>query len=362
MSFLANDVWKEVITILLDRRDFCDAIALSFTCHNLRHILLGQLREILTTQYWCKDEELQNPHTDIVETFFSKFFCKILQDHLGDPNSVLTWRNGWENMGGFFLTSSLSNEHNKDNRNDSTDENKNEVCVSLWRYGFRRGGWWCERVKQDKQSWRPDIQERLSDDFASGHHVPLNSDLLSFFSAIVPKSGYVVSSWIDIPLSSKQFSFGDHFMEERNSILDKRAAITGPHMHYGLHGDLCWVFKKLRLIAVPINPVWDNNRVDYYKERMKTEVKNQQKSYIPTCVILSPCSMEYFSPGGIILDGHHKIQAAADLGHSVRIILFQMRDILRSDKIYPLPWYTRLEEMKKKWWEKYPPGKKILRD
>jgi len=51
------------------------------------------------------------------------------------------------------------------------------------------------------------------------------------------------------------------------------------------------------------------------------------QEYIPTVIILSPNIGKFFyAMGGLVLDGHHKIQAAAETGSPIRVILIEQKE------------------------------------
>lgn len=169
---------------------------------------------------------------------------------------------------------------------------------------------------------RPEIYNNLSNAFSSGRYVPINSNLKEFLNVIVPESHYVVSHWQDVPVVGN-FDIREKFIRELEengiSVADYGEEMDAPHINKGWIYK-SWVFSNLRLVSIPINLTWDSDRVKYYKNRML-----QDKKYIPTCLILVPWQSTFFAPGGIVLDGHHKISAAAEIGHPLRILLVEMR-------------------------------------
>lgn len=177
---------------------------------------------------------------------------------------------------------------------------------------------------------RPEICDNLSKAFSSGRFVPINSDLKEFLNLIVPESHYVISHWKDVPVLGNfkiRRKYHQELLEGGISIVDYGDECDAPQVNRGLRNN-SWVFLDLRLVSVPINSTWDSDRVQYYKNRMI-----QEKTYIPTCLILVPWQTRFFVPAGIVLDGHHKISAAVEIGHPIRILLVEMRHKTDKDLI-----------------------------
>jgi len=87
------------------------------------------------------------------------------------------------------------------------------------------------------------------------------------------------------------------------------------------------------------------------------------QEYIPTVIILSPdIGREWYALGGIVIDGHHKLQAAAEIGSPVRVILVENKlhsGFYRKDchcegctskkKGVPLAWASEKKKYVKDW-------------
>jgi hypothetical protein len=255
----------------------------------------------------------------------------------------------------------------------------------------------------------------------SGHHVPFTDDLIEFLSHIVPESNYILSSFIDVPRFPtdpryffKKFQRDLKIGIDFNNLYD---VISLPGIHRGTYSwdsekiENGWFFQNLQVVAIPLHSVWDQERVEYFKRRMM-ENNNQSrnfkgdqfdsekidvfstlqshmhlKEYIPTAIVLSPESGQHFyALAGLVLDGHHKIQAAAETGSPIRVILIEhspdrgCRSFMRYDysrfgvcyctycltkgKGVPLSWACQKDKCAKEWKEeqkKYKEGQKERR-
>jgi len=173
------------------------------------------------------------------------------------------------------------------------------------------------------KEWKPIAQM-----CESGNHVPFTDDLLSFFNQIIHRGDFIISSFIDVPIFPLKLSL--EVQEDRS-----------------------WVFRNSELTAVSSRRVWDKQIVEYYKNRMKKnssisffnsirhfkgfnfynegidnlstlQFHKHLQDYIPTVILLSPD--QYYKSSGVVLDGHHKIQAAVEIGSPVRVIMLHHRE------------------------------------
>lgn len=179
---------------------------------------------------------------------------------------------------------------------------------------------------------KPPDHETLTRYLHSGRHVPISSPLLDFLSVIVPPSQYKITEWIDIPeFQHKRKKLRSIMHKDFEVLISHRIRDYGdecamPSIHTGLETDCddsgVWYFSKLRVVAVQLHPAWDEYRIAYYEEKMR-----EDEDYIPACILLAPpAPYPYFSIGGVVLDGHHKLVAASNLQRPLRVILVEMRN------------------------------------
>jgi len=233
--------------------------------------------------------------------------------------------------------------------------------VSQWMHNT--GVHWCEEISKRSRSkyikdWKPIRYEPIAQMCESGNHVPFTDDLISFLSHLVPASDYILSSFIDIPrfYSDPKFFYKKIYKELQttknipsyNLPGIVRGTISFDPQHPNIRYQTGWFFNNLQLVAIPLHSVWDKFRVEYYKKRMM-ENNNLKRNfqgidfdsenmdilstlqshmhlqeYIPTVIILSPdIGREWYALGGIVIDGHQKLQAAAEIGSPVRVILVE---------------------------------------
>jgi hypothetical protein len=208
---------------------------------------------------------------------------------------------------------------------------------------------------------------------ASGRHVPLSSTLLDFLAGIVPENNYSISTWVDTPKPQKKPDgcwrkelIRDIERTLNFEIRDYGEECSMPGIHIGVKMDppalhhvppensdrehgYSWLFPELRVVAIPLHPSWDNDRIEYYREKMEAS-----PDYQPTCLVLVPPRAPPFAVGGIVLDGHHKLAAAGIVGRPLRLILvkaneresFGLEDEDEEEEDEePLPWYRPSQEL-----------------
>eukprot|EP01124_Arcella_intermedia_P018318 TRINITY_DN2526_c0_g2_i1.p1 TRINITY_DN2526_c0_g2~~TRINITY_DN2526_c0_g2_i1.p1 ORF type:complete len:359 (-),score=27.88 TRINITY_DN2526_c0_g2_i1:177-1253(-) len=285
------------------------------------------LLDLLKTDFgvvWTKDTS-----TTILRTFQTTWSRRKLTTSLGTVDSVLCWEfHPWNYNGpnnGFFVRTPEGSK-----------------LTSLWLHNTAR--WWCEKYAEGEGvAWMPPDHEALSTQFMSGHHVPFTNLLLQYLQAIVPPSPYMLSSWQSVPTLQTSYR---QLRDSLRADIERLFSVTvgdygdecvfpkhiGVYCRNGWQGDegcgspygLSWFFEDLRVVAIPLHPVWDEERISFYEKKMITARRNGTE-YSPTCLLLCPHYYPSVSIGGIVLDGHHKLAAATRQKHPLRIILVEMR-------------------------------------
>jgi hypothetical protein len=317
--------------------------------------------------------------------FLKNYYQSIVERKLGSKDSILKWK-PWNKVCNYFDTDPENGFFILGKYGPVEEQGLNpeeEYLVSTWNHNT--GAFWCKQIGKHSRSqyikdWKPDIYKPIAEMCESGNHVPFTDDLMSFLSHVVPEGDYIISSFIDVPrfpndlpggCSTKYFF--KTIQEDLNitiktygsgSWYTTSGSIYLPNIHRGIldiygrklsvKDQTGWVFKNLKTVAVPLHSVWDQKRVEYYKKRMMENNNKKRKyqgidfdsedidvlsslqshmhlqEYIPTALILSPnIGAEYYAHGGLVLDGHHKIQAAAELGYPIRVIFIEKK---RHDK------------------------------
>jgi len=184
---------------------------------------------------------------------------------------------------------------------------------NILKYKQRRGQ--LGNLSSYEHEWEPSVLSRMCE---NGNHVPYSEDLFSFISQFVPAAQYTIYSEIDYPkLKKLQFNYKWEVsrLVERLNIPD---TIGNPAIKWERSG-----FRTCLL-----HSVWDEERVEYYKKRMMEE-RYYLPKYIPTVLLITPPKMNSLShvdfATGLVLDGHHKIQAAAQIGSPLRVIFIEMQ-------------------------------------
>lgn len=290
----SKDIWMNIISKLINSYDFSSVLELSQSCKQLRAIVFVAL------QPYSRDQLPHDPS-----------YCD-LGEYLLDLNTSHK-----ENR--FFTNFRLKYKKSIcEKKLGSKNSGQNLMKYILWRE--QRGN--LSECFYDE--WEPPYYKLISNMCESGNSLPFSEDLFSFVSQFVPQEEYIISSCIDYPrILSSDDKWKTWLLDEPRNIEKKF------HLPHNVLGHQQWRLERYKINICLLHSVWDEERVDYYKRTME-ESYYKIPEYIPTVLVLTP--IIYVSYGGhihsdgVVLDGHHKIQAAAEIGCPVRVILIEMNN------------------------------------
>lgn len=312
MDSLPPDILQLLIELLISRGDFVSAFAVGGVCRQFRRILA---RALLRSVHELEsgDDALDVHEGNAIAAFLSVYLkedvlCKRRSEKAA--NSVIRMRDlTWG-------TSMLLLE----------EQQTPWVLIMYDTCTF----WLQFRNHSDARVVQ--VSQQLAQQCRSGFRVPVGKPLLEWADAIFPSGDLLCISprpaFIPDRKSAMPISEQHKILENvlRLRIRDHGDECNLPATFGGASSENvsqldCYEFADLQLCVYPVHPVRDEQYVTSYMVAM------QDPRYVPTCIVFCVpfwSAHGLFVTSALLLDGHHKLEAAFRARRPIRLIAFAL--------------------------------------
>jgi hypothetical protein len=303
----------------MSKLEVADSLRLSLMCWRLRRILLFHVCAVLQNEFWLWDVNMKLPSECIMGTWAAlNNHCElhVLEDGYWQERIERSW---FSHKNGLYRC---------------VEGGESEQDIVFQEDSFFHGFAWAPDHEKSEFQFR---LLAVADRFRSGKKIVFDAKLKSSLQSLLPRGRYFLTRDRGV------FEPDNEPEELREVILNRTKEVFPNYSPFDLAqmdldghqvqlltqvasnmgGGKRFFCSTLCLSVVTTQQHLNRSVVDRYKAQMEEDA-----NFAPTLLLLAPnfdCCMGrglmmFFSRAALLLDGHHKLTAAAELGRELQVV------------------------------------------